>query len=194
MIARSRGDYDRAEEYCSESLQIRQELGDRSDIASSLDDLGYITQDRGDYNKAEEYHSQSLQIRQELGDRAGTADSLSDLSDIARGRGDYDKAKEYYIQSLRIRQELGDRSGIAISLAEFALLYLERGDIDTAVRLITVVRDTFARFSSGYREKFQELLVSLRGQFEDERFEALVKEAQADPEKVIREALGAVGN
>jgi tetratricopeptide (TPR) repeat protein len=193
-IARERGDYDKAEEYCLESLQIRREIGDRSGIASSLDHLSYIAQDRGDYDEAEEYCLQSLQIRQEIGDRSGIAYSLTRLGYIAQDRGDYDKAVEYYLQSLRTLQELGDKSGIASSLGQLAFLYVERRDIDMAVRLTAIARDTFTEIDSDLQEIAQEQLVQLQGQVDEGRFEVLVKEAQADPEKVIREALGAVGN
>ena len=192
-IARDRGDYDKAEEYYLQSLQIGQEIEDRSDIAFSLSSLGHIARDRGDYDKAEEYYLQSLQIGQEIEDRSGIAFSLNNLSYITRARGDYDKAEEYYLQSLQIRQELGDRSDIASSLTQLALLYAEQGHIDTAVRLTAVARDIFAKIGSRYREEAQEQLAQLQEQVEEERFEILVREAQADPEKVIREALGEVG-
>jgi tetratricopeptide (TPR) repeat protein len=194
MIAQERKDYSQAEDYYQQSLRIFQELGDRSGVADSMRSLGMVAQYRGDYGQAEDYYQQSLEISQELGDRGGIAISLHQLGIIAQYFGDYGKAENYYQQSLRISRELGDRGSVASSLTQLASLYAERENMDEAIRLTTVARDIFVRIESYYREEAQEQFVKLREQVEDERFETLVREAQADPEKVIREALGAVGN
>ena len=194
-IAYLREDYRQAQDYYQQSLKIAQELGNRSYLAGSLHQLGMIAHHPiGDYGQAEDYYQQSLKIAQALGDRSGIARSLHNLGIVAQDRGDYRQAEEYYQQGLRIAQELGDRSGIASSLIQLALLYAKQEDIDRAVQLMTIARDISARIGLYYREQAEEQIARLQGQVEEGRFEALVKEAQADPEKVIREVLGAVGN
>ncbi|WP_189981432.1 tetratricopeptide repeat protein, partial [Streptomyces capoamus] len=73
MIAELRGDYQQAEERYRASLTIKEELGDRSGIASSYHQLGVLAQLRGDYQQAEERYRASLTIKEELGDRSGIA-------------------------------------------------------------------------------------------------------------------------
>ncbi|MGW3411713.1 TIR domain-containing protein, partial [Streptomyces sp. NPDC000888] len=75
VIAQLRGDYEQAEERYRASLTIREELGDRSGIASSYHQLGIIAQLRGDYEQAEERYRASLTILEELGGRSGIASS-----------------------------------------------------------------------------------------------------------------------
>jgi tetratricopeptide (TPR) repeat protein len=194
VIADFRGDYEQAEDYHQQSLKIAQELGDRSRIVDSLQNLGIIARYRRNYEQAVDYFQRSLRIAQELGNRDGIAGSLHNLGNIAYLLGDYQRAEDYYQQSLRISQELGDRRGIASSLIQLTSLYAEQGDIDMAVRLTTIARDIFAEIGSNLQEMAQEQLVQLQEQVESQHFEMLVREAQADPEKVIREAIGAVEN
>ncbi|MFG2343703.1 TIR domain-containing protein, partial [Streptomyces phaeochromogenes] len=132
IIAELRGDYAQAEEHYRASLTIKEELGDRSGIASSYHQLGRIAQDRGDYGQAEERYRASLTILEELGDRSGIASSYHQLGIIAQLRGDYRQAEEHYRASLTIKEELGNRSGIASSYHQLGRIAELRGDYGQA--------------------------------------------------------------
>jgi tetratricopeptide (TPR) repeat protein len=60
--------------------KIKQELGDKSGVSSSLHTLGRLAQDTGDYDEARKLYQQSLEIKQELGDRNGIAFSFAQLA------------------------------------------------------------------------------------------------------------------
>ncbi len=77
---RSLGDYQQAINYYQQSLEIRQEIGDRHGISNSLNGLGNAYYSLGDYPKAIDYYQQSLEIATEIGDRHGRADSLIGLT------------------------------------------------------------------------------------------------------------------
>jgi tetratricopeptide (TPR) repeat protein len=125
--------YQRAIEYCQQSLEIKQEIGDRSGQADSLHDLGNAYYTLGQYQRAIEYYQQSLEIRQEIGDRSRGADSLHNLGNVYDSLGQYQQAIEYYQQSLEIEQEIGDRSRGADSLHNLGYLYDSLGQYQRAI-------------------------------------------------------------
>ena len=188
-IACVRGDYDQAGEYYKQSLTIKEELGDKRGISYSLGQLGNIAYSQGDCDQAGKYYQQSLTISEELGDKSGIIKALHQLGNIAYSREDYVQAGEYYQQSLTISEELGDKSGIAKALHQLGILYVLRADARTAIRIFAVAHDIFAQINSPDLEQASNVLTRLQEEVEQDVFEALVKEAQTDPERVIREVL-----
>ena len=129
----ARGDYDTALTYLQQSLQIRQEIGDKAGEGTTLNNISGIYRARGDYDTALTYLQQSLQIQQEIGDKAGEGTTLNNISGIYRARGDYDTALTYLQQSLQIQQEIGDKAGEGTTLNNISQIYDARGDYDTAL-------------------------------------------------------------
>ncbi len=93
----------------NQSLEIFQQIGERSGIASSLGSLGNAYNSQGDYAQAIDYCQQSLEIEQQIGERRGIAYSLMSLGNAYNSQGDYGQAIDYYQQSLEIKQQIGDR-------------------------------------------------------------------------------------
>ncbi len=116
-----------------EALKIYRELGDHSEEAASLNNLGIAYDSLGRYQKAIEFHQQSLTIEQEIGDRNGVATSLNNLGGAYRSLGQYQKAIEFHQQSLAIKQEIGDRNGEAGSLVNLGIAYDSLGRYQKAI-------------------------------------------------------------
>ena len=104
----AQGDYERAISFHQQSLEIRQQIGDRSGIASSFNNLGNAYNSQGDYKAALSFYQQSLEIRQQIGDRSGIASSFNNLGNAYNSQGDYKAALSFYQQSLEIRQQIGN--------------------------------------------------------------------------------------
>ncbi len=99
-----------------ESLEIAQELGDKSGVASSLHQLGMLAQDMGEIGEARRLYGESLKIKQELGDRRGIAETFGQLGRVDEEEEDYFSALDKYLLALSILKELNDpRSGLAES-------------------------------------------------------------------------------
>ncbi|MEU4522939.1 CHAT domain-containing protein, partial [Amycolatopsis sp. NPDC024027] len=62
VLAQARGDYAEAERRYTDSLTVKEELGDRAGMASSYHQLGILAQARGDYAEAERRYTDSLTI------------------------------------------------------------------------------------------------------------------------------------
>ena len=126
------GDYEAARKLYQQSLEIEQQLGDKSDVSRSLHNLGILAQATGDYDEARKLYQQSLEIDQVLGDKSDVSKSLHNLGILAQATGDYDEARKLYQQSLEIEQQLGDKSGVSKSLLQLGNLEYFKGDFDTA--------------------------------------------------------------
>ena len=130
------GDYAAARKLLWQSLEIAQELGDKSSVSKLLNILGMLlTQATGQYDEARSLLQQSLEISRQLGDKRAMASSLQNLGSLARLSGELDEAQRLYQQSLEIAQELGEKRGVAASLQNLGSLALLSNDYDEARRL-----------------------------------------------------------
>ena len=122
------GNYAKAIESYTQSLKIKEEIGNKKGIAHSLNNIGVIYKEQGDYARAIESYTQSLKIEEEVGDKKGIAISLNNIGGIYTNQGDYAKAIDYCTQSLKIEEEIGNKQGIATSLNNIGDIYSHQGD------------------------------------------------------------------
>jgi tetratricopeptide (TPR) repeat protein len=118
-----------------EICQRRSAIGNKTDIANSLGDLGIIAQEQGDYPIARRLQEESLALRRAVGDRWGIALALGNLGNISFLEGDCAKARVSYEESLSLRRAVNDREGIAIALANLGDLAYTEGEYDRAFGL-----------------------------------------------------------
>lgn len=133
-IYKLKGDYDRAINFYTQSLNIKKKNGNKSGMAASLNNIGIIYNYRGDYAKAIKYYTESLKIREEIGNKSGIAASLNNIGSFYQVQEDYDKAIEFHTKSLEIKTDIGDRAGIATTLNNIGLIYREQGKFDKALK------------------------------------------------------------
>jgi tetratricopeptide (TPR) repeat protein len=131
-IERNRGNWDEAERLYRQSLQLREELGDRSGIAAAWGVLGGIERNRGNWDEAERLYRQSLQLREELGDRSGMAWVTSDRGANELGRGNLELAESLLQNALVQLQELAMTDAIAETNWHLARLYRAKNNPDLA--------------------------------------------------------------
>ena len=129
----NKGDYNLASEKLNQALEIQNELGDRSGIASTLVNMGNIHGLKGEYDDALEKYNEALEIQNELGDRSGIASTLVNMGNIHGLKGEYDNALEKYNDALEIQNKLGDRSGIANNLVNMGIIHQSKGEYDDAL-------------------------------------------------------------
>jgi tetratricopeptide (TPR) repeat protein len=134
-IYRDWGDWNQAETYYHQALDLAQAENDHRLVAGLQGLLGDIERNRGNWDEAERLYRQCLEIETELRDRSGMATCWGLLGDIERNRGNWDEAERLYHQSLELRTELGDRSGMATSWGLLGDIERYRGNWDEAERL-----------------------------------------------------------
>lgn len=131
-LALSQRDYRAAEARFQESLDIRQELGDRPGLADSLSGLGWVKCDQGDVAGAQPLFESCLAIRRELGNQRSVAVTLLNLGDVALQRADHKAAGTFLEEARGLFQAAGDRTGGAAAAYHLGVLAFERGDLATA--------------------------------------------------------------
>ncbi|MEG4032170.1 tetratricopeptide repeat protein, partial [Microcoleus sp. Pol8_C1] len=130
------GEKQKALEYYSQSLPLSRATGDRSQEATTLNDLGLVYSDLGEKQKALEYYSQSLPLSRATGDRSQEATTLNNIGLIYSDLGEKQKALEYYSQSLPLRRTVGDRSGEANTLHNIGGVYYDLGEKQKALEYL----------------------------------------------------------
>lgn len=128
IIFYNKGDNDKALNYYSRSLKIREEIGDKKGIAATLNNFGIIYQDQGDYAKAIEYYTMSLLKNEQIGDKNGEANTLSNIGRIYREQHDTAKAIEFQKRCLKIKESIGDKRGMAIAYSNIGSIYADEGN------------------------------------------------------------------
>ena len=105
-IALSADKYANAIDYYTQSLKIREEIGDKQGIANSLNNIGNIYKDQGDYTKALDYSTRALSIAQEIGAAIGTRDAAHSLWEVNKTLGRYKDALSMYELYIETRDTL----------------------------------------------------------------------------------------
>jgi len=138
IIFYNKGDYDKAINYYSRSLKIREEIHDKKGLAATLNNLGVVNQDQGDYAKAIEYYTLSLIKNEEIGDKNGEANTLSNIGRIYREQGDNTKAINFQTRSLKIKEAIGDKRGMAIAYSNIGAIYSDQDNNVKAMEYFTL--------------------------------------------------------
>ncbi|HEU0003479.1 MAG TPA: LuxR C-terminal-related transcriptional regulator [Ktedonobacteraceae bacterium] len=121
-LAFLQSDFNVAEAYCQESLQLFRELEDRTGIAYALYLLSWVARDdiTIDIALAEE----ALALFREIGDREYIAWSLYTLGYLDYLRGAYENAFRLIEESIVLQKELGNTRGVAHGLITMARIHI----------------------------------------------------------------------
>jgi len=89
-----RGDAESGQEQLEEGIELWRELGDRAELASALDSLGWpLIYDAGDEAGALAAFEEAREIRRELGDASGVTRALVGVCQVLVALGDVDRAE-----------------------------------------------------------------------------------------------------
>jgi tetratricopeptide (TPR) repeat protein len=108
-VAGEQQQWQQAEQYYQQALQIYIEYNDRYAQASTYRQLGIVAQKQGQWQQAEQYYQQALQIYIEYNDRYAQASTYHQLGIVAQKQGQWQQAEQYYQQALQIEIEYNDR-------------------------------------------------------------------------------------
>jgi predicted ATPase/class 3 adenylate cyclase len=117
LVAR-RGDAESGRKQLEEAIEILRVLGDRRELASALDSLGWpLIYDAGDTEGSLAAFEESLALSQELGDAAGVKRALVGVCQVLVALGDVDRAEP-------LSRELLERAGGDVRTEHFAYHFL----------------------------------------------------------------------
>jgi len=133
IVAYYLGYYSSAILYYERSLKIFEELGYKSGISSSLNNLGNVASLQGNYVAAQSYFERSLKVWEKIGDKSSISECLNNLGNVASEQGNYSAATLYYERSLKILEELGEITGISTCIQNLGCVALDQGNYSLAI-------------------------------------------------------------
>jgi predicted ATPase/DNA-binding SARP family transcriptional activator len=117
-----------------QSLALHERLGDRSRIASVLNNLAILSYRAGELDAAERFYEQALPVFRELGQERYAGKVLLNIAALVAQRGDDRRGETFTRESMGIAQRCGDRHAQALCLSSLCDLYERRGDLAMAER------------------------------------------------------------
>jgi len=124
----NKGDYPRALEHFTFSLESCQELGDKKGIGRCYGNIGLIYWTQGNYPKALDYDFKALKIDEEIGDPNLISICLGNIGLVYWNQAEYGKAREYFEKALKIDEKTGNKAGVARHTGNIGNLYAEQKD------------------------------------------------------------------
>lgn len=174
MLARYRGDNERAVKQLEESLARFRQLDDRVGTYISLFNLAQVATARGDYEQAQSLHEESLTLKRAQGDQWSIANSLMSLTMLARLQGKYEQAIHLFQEGLALFEIVNDRKNIAFSLLEFSIIAALQGHSPLAVQIYAaadrLLEDLGYAKDHAYRAESKRQLSTTRSRMGQARF------------------------
>lgn len=109
--------------FFNKSLEIRLELGDKPEIATSYNAMGNVSRLAGKNQTALDYYFKSLEIRKLLGDKLLIGATYNNIGVIYKLWGNYEKALQYYLYSLKYAELAKDTTIIIPALINIGNIY-----------------------------------------------------------------------
>ena len=98
--------FKKALEFSNKSLKIREEIGDKSGIASSLNNIGEFYLEQGRLDDALENGTKGLLLARTIGSPRLISHSAGLLSKVAKAKGNHQKALEMYELHIQMRDSI----------------------------------------------------------------------------------------
>ena len=126
------GDRNRALDFLSRALKMKQELGDRLEEGTTLSNIGLVYWEAGDYPKAIDHFNRAIAIAREVHDAPLEGNALNNLSMVFDEQGEYRRSLEQYQQALAIHRAANNRAGESDALGNIGGVYLLLGHFSEA--------------------------------------------------------------
>ena len=159
-------------------MKNSEEIGDKSGIATSLNNIGILKSDLGLKLEGLELHEKSLKNSKEIGDKSGIANSLHNMGAVKSGLGLKREALDLYEQSLEIHEEIGSKVGIADSLHNMgAVLFENHQEIERACLYFLNSMALYKQLESPNQKSSNSYLFSIRQELGAKAFKNMVLNA-----------------
>lgn len=129
-----KNDSDQAIKQAEQSLKVREDLGNKREIAESLTALGlYYTLLRFEYDNAKTYTERSQKLAKESNQKHIVAYNLMLFGMIYGLKGETERSLINYEQSLAISEELNNKRQISILYNNIAIINQQKGELEQAL-------------------------------------------------------------
>jgi class 3 adenylate cyclase len=129
-----KSEFPAAMEAFSKSLAVAEEIGEQTDAAKALNNMGVIYWFLSDFTNAIEHYFKALKIHEALGRKDEMAITLTNIGLIYNSQKEYPKALEYLLKGNAYDEELGNKTGIASNLGNIGQIYAQTKDYLKALK------------------------------------------------------------
>lgn len=116
LVPHTEGNYERAEEYYTASLQMAREAGDQAQQALMLERLGKLASQRGDRHTAKRWFEQLRHLSEQHGNLRGVVQALNWQGCAAANEQEYERAAALLHESLTQARTLDYKRAVGIAL------------------------------------------------------------------------------
>jgi tetratricopeptide (TPR) repeat protein len=134
VMARKRGQGERAIELYRRSLETLEPLDDAQSKAATSRNLANVYADQGEWDRAIELYRRSLETFRRAGDVRRMAQTSISLGTVYADKGEYDAAIDMFQQGLDVFERLHDLQGIVRAWDNLGQVYAAMGDWDRAIQ------------------------------------------------------------
>jgi class 3 adenylate cyclase/lipopolysaccharide biosynthesis regulator YciM len=139
------GKYIEALDKWNHSLEVFEQLQDKSGIANLQSNIGAIYKNQGNDPKALEYLFNSLRNSEQAGEAFRIASALINIGSVYQHKvSTYDKALEYYLRALPMSEKLNDNDLIGTTTVNIGEIYLQRKNPDSALYYFMKAQSAFS--------------------------------------------------
>ncbi|WP_310486393.1 tetratricopeptide repeat protein [Chamaesiphon sp. VAR_69_metabat_338] len=147
---RSIREFETAQAYFHQSLELSRELKYLQGEAIALYHLGIISYDLRQFHPARSWFEQSLLVTEQTGDRQSTAKIYHFLGIVAQELREYAEARRNYQLSLEIDVKFGDLYGQASTYGQFGTVAEELREYEEARHNYQLALEIFVKFGDLY--------------------------------------------
>jgi len=132
-LNRRAGNYDKAINQLSTSLNFKVGWTDLKDLSMTYNDLGRTYINKGDYELAGYNLLEALKLMEADENIMGQGFYLNNLGALSDLQHDYRKGTTYYEKSLQLKESIQDSTGIAASSTNLGISYFNLGDLEKSL-------------------------------------------------------------
>jgi len=127
------GDFNNALDYFHNALDLSEEIGDKYNMITMLNNIGSASERFGDIPRALECYHKGLMLCEELDYIKGMPSFLNNIGLTNMKQGNYPEALDFLTKSLKIHDELQDHKNVAKNLENIGLIYSRTGNSEKAM-------------------------------------------------------------
>ena len=122
-----------AQAVLEQAVEIFEQVGDSSELATCLNNLGTTYQQQGKFEQALSYYERALALSEQVGNPRNIALSFSNLGTIYRQQGKFEQALSYYKRESALNEQVGNPAEVARSLNNLGTIYQQQGKFEQAL-------------------------------------------------------------
>lgn len=132
VFEQKRGNFDEAQTYAEEALEIFEQTRNHLQIGLVLSNLGSIAEYRGDYDRSMEYGLRALDLGERNNDLQTVARARNLLGLVCDLRGDKEQATSHFEEALTLSYRIGNRFYMVAALVNLGWLSFGAQQYDQA--------------------------------------------------------------